>query len=247
VSCDRYRSGEYATKNPSWHVEDSAWKATRILELMRDERLEPATVAEVGCGAGEVLRQLHEELGDGVRFVGYDVSPQAIELARSRSAPRLRFELRDIREDAGESFDLILLIDVIEHVQDYFGLLRAVRERAGHCILHIPLDLSALTAARPHSLVEAYDSLGHVHFFAKETALRMLAEAGFEVTKWRYTKVFETHRSAERARLRVLTQARGLLDKVSTELCAHALGGYSLLVLVRPAPARAPGALAQEG
>jgi SAM-dependent methyltransferase len=201
---------------------------------MEDRRLEVGTIAEVGCGAGEVLRGLHDGLGPDVQLVGYDVSPQAIELARSRVTPRLRFELQDIREDPDARFDLILLIDFIEHVPDYFGLMRAVGERARYCILHIPLDLSALTVARPHSLVQGYDDLGHVHVFVRETALRMLAEVGFEVIEWRYTKVFEmTHRPPGGARLRVLNGARRLVDRLSPELGARTLGGYSLLVLAR--------------
>jgi hypothetical protein len=105
---------------------------------------------------------------------------------------------------------------------------------AAYSIFHIPLDLSALTVARPHSLVEAYDSLGHVHFFVKETALRMLSDIGFEVVDWRYTKVFEmTHRPRDNVRLRVLNSARKLVDKVSPDLSAHQLGGYSLLALAQ--------------
>ncbi len=50
-------------------------------------------MAEVGCGAGEILRLLSGELDPATQFVGYDVSPQAHELAAARESERVRFVL----------------------------------------------------------------------------------------------------------------------------------------------------------
>jgi hypothetical protein len=38
---DLYTNGEYATKHPNWHVEESAWKAKQILRMMRRNGLAP--------------------------------------------------------------------------------------------------------------------------------------------------------------------------------------------------------------
>ena len=38
---DLYTSGAYAAKHPSWHVEESPWKANEILRLLRRHRLAP--------------------------------------------------------------------------------------------------------------------------------------------------------------------------------------------------------------
>src|SRR5213075_586346 len=53
-----YQSGEYLDKNPTYHVEDSAWKARQIFQMIEKNRVKPASVCEVGCGAGEILKQL---------------------------------------------------------------------------------------------------------------------------------------------------------------------------------------------
>lgn len=47
-----YKQGEYLEHNPSWHVEDSAWKAKQIVEMLNRHDIHPRTIAEVGCGAG---------------------------------------------------------------------------------------------------------------------------------------------------------------------------------------------------
>ena len=57
-----YTSGEYAAKNPTYHVEDSAWKAHQILKIIQRNNLQPLSICEVGCGAGEILRQLQSNL-----------------------------------------------------------------------------------------------------------------------------------------------------------------------------------------
>jgi ubiquinone/menaquinone biosynthesis C-methylase UbiE len=53
-----YTNGDYIKKNPTWHVENSAWKAEQILTMLSKHNLTPQTICEVGCGAGEILAQL---------------------------------------------------------------------------------------------------------------------------------------------------------------------------------------------
>ena len=91
----QYTDGQYLEHNPTWHVEDSPWKAGHVLEMLKRHGLSPRTVCEVGCGAGEILRQLHDRMGGDVRFVGYEISPQAYELSRTRATERLEFRLQD--------------------------------------------------------------------------------------------------------------------------------------------------------
>lgn len=65
---DIYKDGEYLKKNPTWHVEESPFKAKYILEMLRRNNLSPRTVCEAGCGAGEVLRQLQLQMGADHEF-----------------------------------------------------------------------------------------------------------------------------------------------------------------------------------
>jgi 2-polyprenyl-3-methyl-5-hydroxy-6-metoxy-1,4-benzoquinol methylase len=137
-----YSDGEYEQKNPSWHAEDSPWKAEHILRALAFLPQPPRALCEVGCGAGEILRQLGTALdSEAVDLVGYDISPQAIALAQARAGRRLRFVLGDPNTDALH-FDVLLAIDVIEHVEDYFSFLRSIRNKADHFIFHIPIEIN---------------------------------------------------------------------------------------------------------
>ena len=192
-----YTDGEYLERNPTWHVEDSAWKAEQILTMLSKHNLTPQTICEVGCGAGEVLAQLQANTDKNCTFFGYDISPQAFELCKQRTNERLRFELRDITKEADDSFDLLLLIDVIEHVEDYLGFLRDVRTKGRYKILLIPLEFTAMGVLRrwpEHSLNKA----GHIHFFTKDIALQSLQDTGYTVIDFFYALSFREQRFRNR-------------------------------------------------
>lgn len=234
-----YETGEYLdATGRTWHAEDSPWKAAQILRLIRDHRLRPARVAEVGCGAGRILVELsrQEELRE-CRFEGYDVSPQAIALC-DEGAPNCRFLCKDIvagEEAAGDDgrFDLLLAIDVFEHVPDYMGFLERCRRKAEHKIYHIPLDISVSSALRD-SLVRNRSGNGHLHYFTAASALATLRDTGHEVVDARYTDgaiaLFGRHPSLRSA---VANAPRWIFSKFSVPLSARLFGGYSLLVLAR--------------
>lgn len=226
---ERYTGGHYLEANPTWHVEDSSWKADQVLRMMERHSLAPRRICEVGCGAGEILNILHQKLEDEVEFLGYEVSPHAFEMAQSREKERLQFRLGEIRDDDG-SFDLILVMDVIEHLEDYFGFLRGLRDRGAYKLLHIPLDLSALSVARPHPLLESRATVGHIHYFIKETALQSLLDTGYEIIDHSHTYTGGTPRSAK---ARALYGVRRLLWRLDHDVAARLMGGYSLLVLAR--------------
>ena len=63
-----YRDGQYLAANPGWHAEDSPWKAAQTLQMFRRNRLSPKTVCEVGCGAGEILKQPQEKMDPECSF-----------------------------------------------------------------------------------------------------------------------------------------------------------------------------------
>ena len=126
-----YLDGKYLAKNPGWHVEESPWKAKQVLRMLRQNHLAPTTVCDVGCGAGEVLNQLQKSLESQCTFWGYDISPQAFEMCKQRENERLHFKLADIRLEKDVFFDLILMLDVVEHVEDYFSFLRDIKPKAG--------------------------------------------------------------------------------------------------------------------
>ena len=227
---DMYTSGVYMEKNPTWHVEESPWKAQQVLHALDKNHLTPKTICEVGCGAGEVLKQLEEHMDQECLFWGYEISPQAFELSRSRANERLRFQLSDIRKEKGISFDLILVLDVIEHLEDYFSFLRDIKLKSRYKIFHIPLDLSVQTILRRQALLKVRSSYGHLHYFTKEIAIQILQDSNYKVLDAFYTARATELPSQEFVR-NLFRWPRRLLAVLNQDLAARTLGGWSLLVL----------------
>ena len=224
-----YTSGRYRERNPDWHVGESPWKAQQILRMLRHHHLTPRTIGEVGCGAGEVLKQLQAHMDKECRFWGYEISPPAFALCQSRANERLQCKLADIRQEHEIVFDLLLILDVLEHVEDYYSLLRGIQPKGHYKIFHLPLDLSVQTIVRSTALLKRRDLHAHIHYFTKELALRTLEDVGYEVLDYRYTP-----RSLDLARTpvqRVLSVPRKLCFTLHQDLAVRTLGGFSLLVL----------------
>lgn len=224
-----YQTGEYVEKNPTYHVEDSSWKAQQILKMIANNGLQPRTICEVGCGAGEVLRQLQLQMPAETEFFGYEISPQAMALCQERANERLHFLCEDLAQADAPQFDLLLCIDVFEHVPDYMGFLQTVRGKARHKIFHIPLDMSAQWVLRGRPILRERDQAGHLHYFMKETALAALRDSGYTVLDSVYTAGAIDHPRSMKAKLASLP--RKMLMKINQDFVVRVLGGYSLLVL----------------
>ena len=227
-----YTTNEYIEKNPTWHVEDSPWKAKQVLKILTKNKLQPRLICEVGCGAGEILNQLYLQMPDDVSFAGYEISPQAFELCEQRKKDRVNYYFKNLLEDEKAFFDLVLAIDVFEHIEDYLGFLKKLRKKGKYKIFHIPLDLSVQTILRSSPILKARSSVGHIHYFTKETALATLTDAGYEILDCFFTagsidlpvKSFKSWL----ARL-----PRKILYKLNKDMTVRVLGGYSLMVLTK--------------
>lgn len=226
-----YVDGTYVEKNPTWFVEESPFKVRQILRMLEKNQFKPRTICEVGCGAGEVLKLLQARMDSSCHFYGYDISPQALEMCQSRANGRLQFKLADLTQEEGTYFDLMLVLDVVEHLEDYFGFLNKIQSRSDLKIFHFPLDLSVQAVLRRRGLLKRRELYGHIQYFTKETAIETLRDVGYEVLDSFYTpRCIElgTEILQKVARL-----PRRICFAMNEDLTARVLGGYSLLILAR--------------
>ena len=228
-----YTNGEYLAEHPNWHQEDSAWKAEQIRRMIKKHGIAAQTIAEIGCGAGEVLAELQRtsDCCQDANFLGFDISPQAIEIAKRKESERIRFSQQDILHDPRARFDLLLVIDVFEHVPDYLGFIEKCAEKAKYKIYHVPLDLHVSSLLR-NRFIRTRQELGHLHYFTADSALATIRDTNQEVIDYAYTNaafdLFFKHPSLRKA---VANIPRWLVSRISESLAARLFGGYSLLVL----------------
>lgn len=224
-----YTGGQYVTYNPSWHVEDSPWKAKQIQKILKRNDLQFSGMAEIGCGAGEILRQLQVVYPDR-QYHGYEISEQAFELCRQREQEGLTYYLKDmLKEDV--NYDIVLAIDVVEHIPDCFGFVSCLKQKAEYKIFHFPLDISGMTVLMPRYLAERGEKYGHVHFFTKESALGLLEDSGYQVLNYFYTPASIERGITWEAKLAKYPQK--ILYAIHRNFCIRLIGGFSFMVLAK--------------
>lgn len=247
VVTDFYTNDTYLEKNPGWHADASSWKAANILQMLDRNALSPETVCEVGSGAGEILRYLQQHLPANVEFEGYDIAPQAHELARTRENNHLHFHLANFLEKREVYCDLILMIDVLEHFENCFQVLRDIKPRSQHKIFLLPLDVSVTSVLR-NALIDYRHATGHLHFFTRDIILEVIQDAGYDILDAFYAlppldpmpwadvrrEPHKVARKGIRLAKRGLQRLPGqLLYTLHPDFAVRFWGGWKLVVLAR--------------
>jgi len=230
---DLYTTGAYRINNPDWHLQDAPYKARCISKLLKEEQVVFSSCVDVGCGVGGVISVLAQHFD--AEFTGFDISPSAIDEAKNRfDGHRFRFVQGDVLE-ADTTWDLVLCLDVFEHVLDYLRFLTKLKRIGGRFVFHIPLEMNMvhlLTDRQVHKRKIG----GHLHFFSRATALQALEDSGYQIQAERltYGGLFQPHSFRSLGKL-LLKIPRAIITAVSARLSAKLLGGASLLVLAEPA------------
>jgi SAM-dependent methyltransferase len=226
-----YEDGSYYAANPTLDAHHGPFKARETLKILKRNGVVPATICEIGCGAGTVLQGVATAFPEA-DAEGFDISPHAISVAKPLETDRLRYVQGDALADA-RRYDLVLMHDVFEHIEDYLGFLRQARAKGDWFAFHIPLEVSVLSVMRPHVFDLTRQAVGHLHIFTKTTALATLRQAGYAVVDYHFTPgALEAGPFTWKQRL--ANGPRRVIGALSRGLSAQLLGGYSLMALARP-------------
>ena len=170
-------------------------------------------------------------MGPTVKFRGHDVPLQDLELNDCRADPVLKTFLRDIAASHPSAFDLFLVLDVMEHIENYSGFLRAVRPMGKYKMFHLPVDLTVQTIMRPEAMKRRRDTYLHISYFTKDTFMRALGDAGYQVVDSFYTP-WRIRFSSGRAG-KLMKIPRQLFFALSPDTAVRFLGGYCLMILAK--------------
>ena len=159
-------------------VEDDHWWFARrrvIVEslLARFGLARGAAILEAGCGSGGNLRMLARR----GPVCAMDIDDQAVQFAQARGIGEVAHgRLPDQIPFGDRSFDLVLMTDVLEHLDDDGAALRALRERLR------PGGLLLLTVPAFRCLWSPHDVAHHHRRRYRAGQLRkVVSEAGYEI------------------------------------------------------------------
>lgn len=224
---DIYNNQNYLKNNPDWHQEDSAFKANFIHSILERNKITYSSVCEVGCGTGEILVQLKKLNGNrSISYSGYDISKVAIEMAVKKNSD-IDFKCADITAEIVKA-DVVLVIDVIEHLKDYFSFLESISRKSKYTVFHIPLDMFVWSLFREKMLIESKERVGHIHNFSEDFILSILNDHGYKIIAKEYTEPDYRSNSFKKGMINGIKQ---IMFKMAPRFTTKTLGGYSVLVL----------------
>lgn len=177
-----------------------------------------AAVVEIGCGAGWNLIPYQSR---GWRAIGWDVDDGYLELGRRRGLD-LRHGLLESACETGESFDLIVLSHVLEHLLDPIndlGLLRDILKPEGLLSIEVP---SAFAVSR----LDRYFQNAHAWSFVPQTLRAVMESAGYQCVAM--NGVIESLWRRSNAASRPIPPNLGLVRRTQRRLAARVEGGRVL-------------------
>jgi 2-polyprenyl-3-methyl-5-hydroxy-6-metoxy-1,4-benzoquinol methylase len=110
---------EFATEHHFW----MQWRLTRILSSRGLKQVPEGRWLDIGCGHGEVIKQL-ESKSDYI-VDGTDLNLMALEQVGSTRGDIFVYNIFDNHEPFKNKYAVILLLDVIEHIDDASSFLAA--------------------------------------------------------------------------------------------------------------------------
>lgn len=163
-------------------------------------------VLDVGCGTGAVLALLHEKYPDR-RYVGLDLTPEMIEVARTKVAPGMEFVVGDAESLPFDeaSFDAVLCSNSFHHYPNpaafLAGALRVLRP-GGRLILRDYTSSDPVVWLMNHVELPLARLVGHgdVRVLRQREFVELAQAAGFEVLVMEAQKGFRAHLVARRPR-----------------------------------------------
>ncbi|MBZ5609039.1 MAG: class I SAM-dependent methyltransferase [Acidobacteriia bacterium] len=158
----------------------------RILREIAGDRL---SALDIGGGTGEILNQVRA-VDSRVRFTQVvDLDPKAEQIALSRGHAYARSRIEDFPAD--RSFDLILLLNLIEHVEDPISVLRkagSMLAPQGRMLVKTPNFDSLDARLFRHRSWGGYHCPRHWTLFTAQSFERAASAAGLRVNRISYTQ-----------------------------------------------------------
>ncbi len=164
-----------------------------VVEAIIKNKISTGKVLEIGCAGGATGKNLKERLPVQY-YVGIDISPEAAEIAKNYLDKVIvaNVEETDLASEYGlkpGEFDLLLALDVLEHLHDPWDILAELAsyiKPGGYVVASLP-NIQNITILQ--DLIKGnwqYQDAGildatHLRFFTLETAKKMFSGAGLTI------------------------------------------------------------------
>ena len=202
----------YDEKWMAWRDMQRYAPAPRYLRRIVMKELSRVTfdsVLDAGCGQGALLEILAKRY-PGVKLSGSELSETALDACR-RLLPDAEFYRMDLLQDrvpVDRRYDVVISVQVLEHLEDDLAALRKLRQLCQRYIL----------VSVPGGKLDAHGQRnGHYRHYTKRSLSAVMREAGFDVIRT-FSCGWPVHSLIYRYAVRILPPS---------VVASAGLGGYS--------------------
>jgi 2-polyprenyl-3-methyl-5-hydroxy-6-metoxy-1,4-benzoquinol methylase len=156
----------------------------RLLDEVTAVHPQAKTLLDVGAGTGLLVSEAQKR---GLQAEGVEPSRWGVDTAaRVNGVKLLCGTLQENANQLGE-YDIVMLIDVVEHTTDPMGMIReaVLRLSPGGVVVIVTPDISSMTA-RTMKRWWWHHRIAHVCFFNQKSIRRVLEQLGVQVVSDRY-------------------------------------------------------------
>jgi SAM-dependent methyltransferase len=138
-------------------------------------------VLDIGCGNGALA---YDVAGKVKSVTGIDIEEKNIKKAEAKySRPNMKYIVGDATRDlSGEKFDVIILSNVLEHIEDRIGFMKGLRGLAFTYLIRVPMmDRDWVVLYKKELGIEWRLDLTHFTEYTKEQFEIEMNEAGYQI------------------------------------------------------------------
>lgn len=163
-------------------------KIQKWLRAVKNKQM--CTVLDVGCGNGHVLRALHALGVPKDRLHGTDIDARSIERLRAEGYQAFKGRLEDLQHESPSlRFDLIVILQVIEHVENpnaCLAALAALLKPEGRILIETPNTASLDFSLFKNRYWGGYHFPRHWNLMNPRALQHLLHRNGLRVAAARY-------------------------------------------------------------
>ena len=235
---DYYKSDEYYS-----HQENKKGFIPRVYEAVKSVNLkhkiaiatqgkEPGRLLDIGCGVGDFL---HFAEQNGWQCTGAEPSDDASSIAKKRIKAEIMLP-KDLEKLPDESFDVITMWHVLEHVSDLqwqVNQLNRLLKKGGRLVIALP-NFRSYDAQYYKDKWAAYDVPRHLNHFSQDSIAKIFNINGLiqNQTQKLVWDAFYISFMSEKYRQKSLPLLRGIYRGMISNLKAKKSGEWSSLVYV---------------
>lgn len=186
---------QYLKLHKDLHDSDSKDKIDAIMSILPVD-FKPKSILDVACGSGKILLEISKRVGSK-KNVGLDISKKIIDTAKDNDKGKTtKWIVSDIFNYNERGFNLVLAIDIIEHLGDDKMFLEKLAHLGEFFVMKVPIEhnfvndtLFLLSKGKIDPLKDTEFRYGHIQHYGMESFITLIQQSSLKIIKLDYIRL----------------------------------------------------------